>query len=81
MELQVVIQNGENTGYGGEMVADGDSLGGDTDVQSPSNKLLGYYPASLLDDKNFSPVGVIDSSPVLQRRVKLVARFSTPGTF
>jgi hypothetical protein len=32
MELQVVIQNGENIGYGGEMIAERDSLGGNTDM-------------------------------------------------
>jgi hypothetical protein len=51
------------------------------DNLSPGNKSPGYYPASLGDDKDLSPVGAIDSSPVLQRRVKMVARFSAPGRF
>ncbi len=51
------------------------------DILSPGNKLPGYYPASLRDDKYLSLVGANDSSPVLQRRVKLMARFRTPGRF
>jgi hypothetical protein len=34
------------------------------DILSPGNKLPVYYPASLRDNKDLSPVGVIDSSPV-----------------
>ena len=34
------------------------------DILSPGNKLPVYYPASLRDDKDLSPVGAIDSSPV-----------------
>ena len=34
------------------------------DILSPGNKLSVYYPASLRDDKDLSPVGAIDSSPV-----------------
>jgi hypothetical protein len=37
------------------------------DILSPGNKLPGYYPASLRDDKDLSPVGTIDSSSVLQK--------------
>ena len=37
------------------------------DILSPGNKLPGYYPASLRDDKDLSPVGAIDSSSVLQK--------------
>jgi hypothetical protein len=33
-------------------------------ILSPGNKLPGYYPAFLRDDKDLSPVGAIDSSPV-----------------
>jgi hypothetical protein len=48
------------------------------DILCPGNKLPGYYPASLRDDMDLSPVGAIDSSPVLQRRAKMVAGFRTP---
>ena len=51
------------------------------DILSPGNKLPGYYPASLRDDKDLSPVGAIDSNPVLQHGVKWVARIRTPGSF
>jgi hypothetical protein len=52
------------------------------DILSPGNKLPVYYPATLRDDKDLSPVGAIDSSPVgLQPRVKMVARFRAPGRF
>ena len=53
-------------GHASETVAE---LGSDKkrwhDASFPGNELPGYYQASLRDDKDLSPIGVIDSSPVL----------------